>query len=371
MRDFILKEIVTENIEPELEKIGFDSAYKFKASDKYRYKTLKIFDLTPAQANILKQTALICGSDCAVHREVITGKVESSNAILGGSVSELKKIAEKLKKQPFSLGILGEKILEQLSKTKKSTKIVGILNITPNSFSDGGKYIESKQACEHLYQLIEDGADMIDIGAESTKPFAEAVPAEIQIERLKSVINEIKNINIPISVDTRDSNVARYVLERGVKMINDVSGMDYDSKMADVVKEYNAGIIIQHSCGKTENKPGYNDVVEEVYLNLFKKKEFALSKGIENIILDVGIGFGKNREDNFELLNRIEEFHSLNLPLMAGVSRKSLLGLSESNDNDLKDAITLAVSYPLIQNGIEYLRVHNVKLHKQLLMSVR
>lgn len=366
MKTFVVKEIVAHDMESELSKIGFDSAYRFKASDKYRYKNLKIFGLTSAQANILKQTALICGSDCAVHREVITGNVQLSNAILGGSFSELKKIAEKLKKQPFSLAILGDKIVEQLSYSEQKTNLVGILNVTPNSFSDGGKYLNSKQACEHLYQMIEDGADMIDIGAESTKPFAEDVSAEVQIERLAPVLKEIKNIGIPISVDTRSSEVARFALENGAKIINDVSGMDYDSLIADVVAEYNAGIIIQHSCGKTENKPEYNDVVEEVYLSLHKKSEFAKSKGIKDIILDVGIGFGKKREDNFELLNRIEEFYSLNLPLMVGVSRKSLLGIKEDS-NDLKDALTLAISYPLVQKGVKYLRVHNVKLHRQLL----
>lgn len=370
MKDFVVKQLITNNIEDELAKIGFDKAYRFKASDKYRYKTLKVFDLTPAQANILKQTALICGSDCAVHREVITGKIEYSNAILGGSIAELKKIAEKLKNQPFSLSYLGEKILEQLERVQDKTKLVGILNITPNSFSDGGLYLDSKQACEHLYQLIEDGADMVDIGAESTKPFAQGVSAEIQIERLKPVLKEIKNINISISVDTRSSLVARFALENGVQIINDVSGMDYDLEMAKVVSEFNAGIVIQHSNGTTENKPQYNDVVEEVYLNLLKKREFAKSKGIKNIILDVGIGFGKTKEDNFELLNRIDEFNSLNSPIMVGISRKSLLGLQKFDDNELKDSLTLALSYPLIQSGVSYLRVHNVKLHKQLLNTI-
>lgn len=371
MKDFVVKELVVENIEPELQKIGFDSAYKFKAADKYRYKTFKIFDLTPAQANILKQTALICGADCAVHREVITGNVEFSNAILGGSISELKKISAKLKSQPFSLSVLAHKIENNLSKQSHFTKIAGILNITPDSFSDGGMFFEEKQACRHLYSLIDDGADLIDIGAESTRPFSEPVPADIQIERLKPVLKEIKNLQIPISIDTRSSVAARYALENGAKIINDVSGMEFDSQMADVVSEFEAEIIIQHSCGKTENRPDYIDVVEEVYLSLLKKKEFAEAKGIKKIILDVGIGFGKTREQNFELLERIEEFHSLGMPLMAGVSRKSLLGLENSQDNDLKDAITLAVSYPLIQKGVDYLRVHNVKLHKQLLRSVR
>lgn len=370
MKDFVLKELVSKDMETELGQIGFDSAYRFKASEKYRYKTFKIFNLAPAEANILKQTALICGSDCAVHREVITGKIEASAAILGGSISELKKIAEKLKKQPFSLSNLGEKILEQLNEVKRTTKLAGILNITPDSFSDGGKYFDAKQACEHFYQLIDDGADMIDIGAESTRPFAEPVSADIQIARLAPVLKEIKNADIPVSIDTRSSEVARFALENGVQIINDVSGMEFDPLIADTTAEYNAGIIIQHSCGNTENKPVYNDVVEDVYLSLMKKAEFAQSKGIKNIILDVGIGFGKNREENFELLNRIEEFYSLGLPIMIGISRKSLLGLQNSDDNSLKDSLTLALSYPLIQKGVDYLRVHNVKLHKQLLRSV-
>ncbi len=363
----MIKQLVTKDIEKELAKIGFDSAYRYKASDKYKYKLLKLFDLSVAQANIIKQTALACGSDCAVHREVITGKIEQSNAILGGSFSELKKIAEKLKHQPFSLSNLADEIFEQLLMPKRVTKLAGILNITPNSFSDGGKYFNPKQACEHFYQLIEDGADIIDIGAESTKPFAEPVPDEIQIERLKPVLEEIKKGDFSVSIDTRSSKVARFALEHGVKFINDVSGMEFDPLIADVVSEYGAGIIIQHSKGKTEDKPVYNDVVEDVYLSLANKLEYAKSKGIENIILDVGIGFGKKKEDNFELLNRIEEFQSFNVPLMLGISRKSLLG---ECDNELKDVLTLALSYPLIQKGVDYLRVHNVKLHRQLLNLV-
>lgn len=370
MKDFVVKEIVTKDLEKELEKIGFDNAYARDASRKYSYKTLKIFNLTPAQANIIKQTALSVGSDCAVHRDVITGKIETSNAILGGSISELKKIADKLKFQPFSLKVLAENIEKQILTTNETTKLAGILNVTPDSFSDGGIYFDPTKACHHLYQLIEDGADMIDIGAESTRPYFEEVPAEIQIERLAPVLKEVKNIKIPISIDTRSSVVAKFALENGASIINDVSGMDFDPHIADVVSEYKAGIIIQHSLKKTEEKPTYTDVVEEVYLSLLKKAEFAKSKGIQNIIVDIGIGFGKSKEDNFELLNRIEEFHSLGLPIMVGVSRKSLLGLQNIEDNELKDSLSLALSYPLIQKGIQYLRVHNVKLHKQLLNSV-
>lgn len=355
----MIKELVINDIESELAKIGFDSSYRALAASKYQYKNLKIFDLNPAQANILKQTALSCGADCATHREVITGRIEKSNAVLGGSVSELKKIAEKLKNQPFSLGKLGEEILAILEPKVRKTKIAGILNITPDSFSDGGKYFEAQDAIKHFYELIEDGADLIDIGAETTKPYSDPTPAEVQIERLKPVLTEVKNAKVLTSVDTRSSKVARFALENGVKIINDVSGFDFDPFIADVIAEYKAGVIIQHSLGNSENKPEYKDVVEDVYLSLLNKVDFAKSKGIEKIIIDVGIGFAKSKEENFEILNRIEEFYSLNLPLMVGISRKSFLGK--------EDELTLALNYPLIQKGVDYLRVHNVKLHKQLL----
>ena len=368
MNKFVLKEIIVQDMPAELEKIGFDEAYKMQASEKYRYKVLKIFDLTLPQANILKQTALSFGTDCAVHKKLLTAEIDKTDVILGGSFSQLKKIAEKLEIQPFSLKFLGEQILNSLITKKQKTKLVGILNVTTNSFSDGGLYYKPEDAIRHMYQLVEDGANMIDIGAESTKPYANPVSAKEQIERLKPILKQLPNV--PVSIDTRSSDVACFALDNGVSVINDVSGMDYDPKIADVVSKYNAGIVIQHSTKNTEDKPVYKDVTEEVYLSLYNKLEFAKSKGIKNIILDPGIGFGKTKEDNYKILDRIEEFYSLQCPVMVGVSRKSLLGMQNSDDNNLKDALTLAISYPLIKKNVDYLRVHNVKLHSQLLNLV-
>lgn len=371
MENFKLKELVTQDIEHELEKIGFDSSYIKKAADKYRYKTIKIFDLSIAQANILKQTALTFGADCAVNREILTAKKLTTDTILGGSYSQLIKIAEKLKQQPFAMKVLSKNILELLINKPRTTKIVGILNVTPDSFSDGGLYTNIKSAQKHLISMINDGADVIDIGAESTRPYSEEVPAEEQIKRLTPILKFIKSENLKTltSVDTRSSIVAEFALDNGVNIINDVSGFDYDSLMPKIISKYQAQVIIQHSQGlpnNMQNNPTYSDVVEEIYKSLQSKLNLATDAGIKNIILDVGIGFGKSQKDNFEILNRIEEFYSLKSPIMVGVSRKSLLGLSNSDDNTLKDSLTLAISYPLIQKGVDYLRVHNVKLHKML-----
>lgn len=374
MADFLVKELITNDIERELSQIGFDESYTGIGSEKFRYKNFKIFNLTPEQANIIKQTALSVGADCGTHREVIRGKIDKSDAILGGSFSQLKKIAQKLKHQPFSLKILAEKIEENLIPQIRKTKLVGILNVTPDSFSDGGKYNDEISAQKHLMEMIQDGADLIDIGAESTRPYSEAVSSEEQIIRLTPILKFIQkeNIQVPISVDTRSSDVAEFALDNGASIINDVSGFDYDKKLADVVSKNRAGVVIQHSKGTPQNMqvaPHYTNITEEIYLSLKSKIAYAKSIGIKDIIVDPGIGFGKTKEDNFELLNRIEEFYSLQCPVMVGVSRKSLLGVN-NNDNLLKDELSLAVSYPLIQKGIDYLRVHNVKLHKALINMI-
>lgn len=372
MAEFLVKGLVATDIEAELEKVGFDIAYRAKASDKFKYKTFKIFDLTLPQANILKQTALSFGADCGLHRDVLTSKIEKTDVILGGSYSQLKKICKKLEHQPFSLKLLSSCILNQLEISERKTRLVGIVNLTPDSFSNDG-IKNPERAFEHIQALICDGADMIDIGAESTRPGALPVDVTEQIKRLEPVLLKTKNVSIPISVDTRSSQVAKFALENGAQIINDVSGMDYDPQMADIIAEYNAGIIIQHSLGIPENmqdNPNYKDVVEEVYKNLYKKVKFANTKGINNIIIDIGIGFGKTKEHNFELLNRIEEFYSLGLPVMVGLSRKSLLGIGD-DDNALKDSLSAALAYPLMLKNIDYLRVHNVKLHKELLDLAR
>lgn len=373
MHDFVLREIVTDDLEKELSSVGFDKSYIKKARGKFVYKNIKIFDLTPAQANILKQTALSVGADCATHRETITAKVEKTDCILGGSLSQIEKIAGKLACQPFGLKKLGEMLLQMHEKDLDGCKIVGILNLTTNSFSDGGEFYEFDKAIEHLNEMINDGADVVDIGAESTKPYSEPVSAAEQLAKLVPLLEYIKenDIKIPVSIDTRSSAVARKCLELGADIINDVSGFDYDENMPEVIAEFNAKVIIQHSKGTPQNmqdKPVYSNLMDEIFLGLKNKIDIALSKGIkrENIIIDPGIGFGKTREDNFEILRRIEELYGLGCPVMLGVSRKSLLNMPDE-DNFTKDIFTLALNAVAINKKVDYIRVHNVKLHRKFL----
>ena len=361
MSRFLLREIPYSNIHVELAEIGFDSLYLDVISEKFRYKNIKIYGLSTAQANILKQTALIFGADCAVNRNVVTGKIETSDVILCGSYSQLQKIISKLKGQPFKLAMLAGEIQDFLNKPAGKT----------DSFSDGGLYLKPEDAQRKLISLIEDGADMIDIGAESTKPYSVPVAPEEQIARLKPILSFIINegLTTKISIDTRSSAVADFALNNGAHLINDVSGFEYDNKMANVISRYNAGVIIQHSKDKAENTPVYKNVVDEIFLNLKDKINFAREAGINDIIIDPGIGFGKSREDNFKILENIQTFYSLECPVMVGISRKRLLHVQDAG-NDIKDAFTLAYSYPLMSAGVDFLRVHNVKLHKLFLNSL-
>ncbi len=361
-----IKKLFNINIEEELCKIGFDKTYIHKAKDKFGFINFKIFDLTCVQANIIKQTALSVGADCATHREVITGKIEKSDAILGGSVSQLQKIANKLELQPFGLKSLGQELLNYLSEynptisQKVGTRIMGILNITPDSFSDGGQYFDIDRAVEHFYKLENDGADIVDIGAESTRPNFEPVSPEIQLERLVPLLKKIAP-KVNVSIDTRSSEVAKKCIELGANIINDVSGFDFDLNMAEVIAlNPQTKIIIQH----------WRDYLgmDNLFKVLSEKVEFALSKGIkkENIIIDPGIGFGKTKDDNFEILDRWQELQTIGCPIMVGISRKSLLGMPNVS-NEEKDLYTLALNANLMQNGIDYIRVHNVEIHNKFM----
>ena len=376
MHDFLIKEIHNTDMKQELLNIGFDRGYSRFATSKYNYVNLKIFDLSVPQANILKQSALSVGADCATHREVITGKAELTACILGGSLSQIDKIAKKIKGQPFGLKDLSEQLLNFISKKEKpsETKLMGVLNLTENSFSDGGLYYEYDDAIKHLKKLIKDGADIIDIGAESTKPYSEPVEVEEQLDKLLPILKYIeeKKIETPISIDTRSSKVARICIQYGAKIINDVSGFDYDEQMIDVIAQNShVKIILQHSLGTPENmqeNPTYSNLMDEIYCSLHNKVQLALSRGIkkENIIIDPGIGFGKTRKDNFEILKRWQELNGIGCPVLIGVSRKSLLNMPKST-NEEKDIYTLALDSILISQKVDYLRVHNVKLHKNFL----
>ena len=373
-KNFLLKKVCQKDIQKELELINFDNSYIFQASNKYKFLNIKIFSLSLPQANILKQTALSAGADCAVSRGVLTSQVDKTDCILGGSFSQIKKIIDAIRYQQFSMSELAKGLDTFLNNCfeNREPKIVGILNLTKNSFSDGGKYYDFDNAVAHLNEMIDEGADMIDIGAESTKPYSAPVSPNEQLEKIEPILKYInnRNINVPISIDTRSAIVAERSIDLGAAVINDVSGLEFDKNMSNVIAQNDVRVIIQHSQGTPENmqqNPKYVDVVNDVFNDLYCNIKKAQNSGIkkENIIIDVGIGFGKTREQNFELIKRIDEFCSLECEIMLGLSRKSLLNMPDASNYE-KDIYSHALNTLALERNVDYLRVHNVKLHRRL-----
>ncbi len=249
--------------------------------------------------------------------------------------------------------------------------VMGILNVTPDSFSDGGLYINSDDAVEHALEMINDGADFIDIGGESTRPGSDIVTGEEELERVIPVIKKILSTEpgTIISIDTTKSKVAEEAIKNGAKIVNDISGATFDEEMLAVVKKYDASVVLMHIKGTPKNmqqNPSYENVIEEIYDFLFDRIKAAEELGIKNIFVDPGIGFGKRVEDNFEILSRLEDFKSLGFPIVAGASRKSFLGKTLNLDITERDTATAITESIAVKNGARIIRTHNVKYGKQV-----
>jgi dihydropteroate synthase len=243
--------------------------------------------------------------------------------------------------------------------------IMGILNVTPDSFSDGGQFTSVENAIKHAKQMLKDGADIIDVGGESTRPGSDVVSLEEELARVLPVIDELLKLDCTISIDTMKPEVAEECLKRGVHMLNDVTGLR-NPKMVKVAAKYNVPVVIMHMRGipKTmQVNVEYDDVVEDIKQYLQQQANVATEAGISQIILDPGIGFGKSKEDNYEIIRRLREFTSLGYPILVGPSRKSFLG------GDVKGRLpgTLEAVKTCVKNGATIVRVHDVKECKEII----
>lgn len=246
----------------------------------------------------------------------------------------------------------------------KRTYIMGILNVTPDSFSDGGKFNEIDAAVNQARKLIEDGADIIDIGGESTRPGAEYVTEEEEIKRVVPIIKAIKEkLDVTISIDTYKARTAEEAIKAGADIINDIWGAKYDKNMAKIAAKYNTPIILMHN---RENKP-YENLMEDVVRDLQESIDIALKAGVkkENIILDPGIGFSKTYEENLIVMNNCEIIKKLGYPMLLGTSRKSMIGLTLNLPVNERVEGTLATSVMGIIKGFEFIRVHDVLENKR------
>ena len=249
---------------------------------------------------------------------------------------------------------------------KKIPNILGVLNLTPDSFSDGGKFNSKKKGINHAISLLNCGANLIDIGGESTRPGSKVIRENLEWQRIEKILKSLIKKKIPISLDTRKSKIMSRGINLGVKLINDVSGLEFDTQTLNILKKYKVPFVIQHSQGTPENmqkNPRYKNELLDIYDFFEKKIKLLRLKGIKHnkIILDPGIGFGKNLKHNMILIRNISIFHSLGFPILVGNSRKRFIKeISGKNDSEFRNGGTIASSIYLMMQGVQILRIHDV-----------
>ncbi len=373
----VLKIPNLEAARTELLSIGVDDPGVAIMAPKAVHRVIKLEGVPVRAANILKQEMLAVGGEAGVARGVSEFSVETSDVLLMGTESQLKRVAEKLRRQPFGLKAVAAEIAElvqNLGRKKmgvlscreyslpvgERTLIMGILNVTPDSFSDGGRYVDPEKAVERAREMVAQGADIIDVGAESTRPGHTPVGAEEELRRLTPVVRRlVRELDVPISVDTMKARVAKAMLEEGVHIINDVWGLQRDPDMARVAAEYNTPVVVMHN----KEKAVYKSLMGEI-LSFFRKSfEIAVRAGLreENLVIDPGFGFGKTAEQNLVVLGRLGELKVLGRPILLGTSRKSTIGKVLDLPVEERVEGTAATVAVGIVNGANIVRVHDVK----------
>lgn len=356
-------------------------------------KTINVNILLEGQpckvANIIKQEMLSVGGDAAVARGSVSCSVPASDVLIMGTVKQILAMLKKIEKQPFGLNVIAADILELLKnisqkeytlKTNRReiqlgerTLIMGILNVTPDSFSDGGLFYSQQKAIEYGIQMVEEGADIIDVGGESSRPGAESVSTAIELKRIIPVIESLaKRIKIPISVDTTKAQVARRAIESGAEIINDISALHSDKKMTQTIKDTGSAAILMHMRGKPRNMQSgnlvYNNLMAEIADYLKKSSEKALGEGIEKdrLVIDPGICFGKMPEDNYKIIKNLYQLKELGMPIMIGTSRKSFIGKVTGGEPKERIEGTAATVAAAIINGCHIVRLHDVAVMKKV-----
>lgn len=260
-------------------------------------------------------------------------------------------------------------------ETGRSPLLMGIVNVTPDSFSDGGEFQQTDAAVALALKLVEDGADILDIGGESTRPGAEPVPVEVELRRVIPVIQRLASeTSVPISIDTMKAEVARQAIDAGAVIVNDVSGLTFDPAMPAVCSETNVGVIVMHMQGMPQtmqNNPHYEDVVVEICVFFAERLDSLEQAGIprERIVLDPGVGFGKTAEHNVQILSNVQRFRSLGRPVLIGHSRKRFLKKIVGRPVEERSAGTLGVSLALAHQSADVLRVHDVRATRDALTA--
>jgi dihydropteroate synthase len=354
-------------------------------SNKALFRVVHVSGLDVRAANILKQEMLSRGGEVATSREVYELRGGEADCLIMGTLTQFERLLPKLRQQPFGLRALSGSIEAALQNydlvapsvpagldLSAAPLLMGVLNVTPDSFSDGGAYAEADSAVAAGLRMVDEGATFVDVGGESSRPGAAPVPADEELRRVMPVVTALAP-KLPgrISVDTYKADIAARALEAGAYMINDISALRMDPAMVDVVRDADCPLILMHMQGEPrsmQKEPHYDDVVAEVYAFFVERLNWAVDHGLreENLLVDPGIGFGKSVEHNLEILRNLGTFRSLGRPLVVGTSRKRFLGeIAGVQDPAERDRATAATTVLAAREGAHILRVHRVAVNAE------
>ena len=374
----MIVERLSENIDAKsyLKKIGVDGGGIEILSSKMQHYLVHIKGLPVGGANILKQDALSIGADLAVPRGTVIASIKEVDCLLIATQKQLHILSKKEMAQPFGLKEVAIKLKEILEvKQPTSVEVMGIINANDDSFFDGSRF-KNKDAITKIEQMVEDGADIIDIGGVSSRPNAPVVSAKEEMQRLKPILDAIKEQKlyekVRFSIDSYEPYVVEYALMSGFEILNDITGLQND-EVCKICARYDATAIIMHMQGTPQTMqkdPKYDDVLDDVYGFLKQRVQKAHSFGIKDIVLDVGIGFGKTLNDNLTLLKHLQHFLTLKHPLLVGASRKSMIDKISPSSVENRLAGTLTLHTEAIKNGASILRVHDVAEHIQAIRTL-
>ncbi len=379
-------------IRAEMSRMGVDPHGIGIMEEKGRLLLVKFDEIDIRAALILKQDMLSIGGDVALCRKAGSLEVKTTPALIMGTIGQVGELAEKIRKQAFGLRELGGALRDLLSNLESRPSffvdgknlleegnilVMGILNVTGDSFFDGGRFADAKAAVEHGFRMAQEGADIIDVGGESTRPGSRPIEEEEEARRVLPVISKLKAGGVKyISVDTTKALVAQKALEEGANIVNDISGMNFEPAIRKVCAEAGASAVVMHTRGRPETmqeETDCGDLLGEICAWLEDSMDEAVKEGIapERICVDPGIGFGKTAEQNFELIARLGELRSLGRAVMVGASRKSFIGKATGAPVEERLFGSLAAASCAVLEGADLVRVHDVAPTVQALSVAR